>query len=178
MSGLNTELEKKIQSIFVNSYQHLFEDITKSLEEQDIALAHRHVHSLKSNAAQLGKTSLHHIAAEIEIILKDGKNNVTNEQLKSLEIELTAVLDEYAPLLEDHHLKAAAQTRPLDTEAVGKLLKKLEPLIEMGSPESVDFLDSLCQIPYTEELINQIDNFEFEAAAKSLTELKRKLGIT
>jgi HPt (histidine-containing phosphotransfer) domain-containing protein len=177
MSGLNTELEKKIQSIFVNSYQRLFEDITKSLEEQDIALAHRHVHSLKSNAAQLGKTTLHHIAAEIEAILKDGKNTVTEEQLKSLEKELTAVLNEYAPLLEDHHLKAA-KTRHLDIEAAKKLIDKLEPLVQMGSPESVNFLDSLCQIPNTEKLIEQIDNFDFESAVVTLSELKGKLGIT
>jgi len=177
MNGINTELEKKIQSIFVNSYQHLFEDITKSLQEQDIALAHRHIHSLKSNAAQLGKISLQHIAAEIEYELKDGKNLVTKEQLKSLEIELTAVLNEYAPLLKETKPKTAVQTQALNIEALKELIKKLEPLIEMGCPESVNFLDSLSQIPDTEKLIKQIDNFDFESAAVTLAELKEKLGI-
>jgi len=176
MSGLNTELEKKIQTIFVNSYQHLFEDITKSLQEQDIALAHRHIHSLKSNAAQLGKVSLQHIAAEIECNLKDGKNLVTKEQLNSLENELTAVLNEYAPLLKETKQKTV-QTRSLNIDAAKELIKKLEPLIEMGCPESTNFIDSLSQIPGTEKLIKQIDNFDFESAAVTLAELKEKLGI-
>jgi len=177
MSGLNTELEKKVQSIFVNSYQHLFEDITKALQEQDFALAHRHVHSLKSNAAQLGKMSLQHIAAEIECNLREGKNNITKDQLKSLENELTAVLNEYAPLLKETTPKTAARTQPLNIETVREVIKKLEPLVEMGCPESVNFLDSLGQIPDTEKLIKQIDNFDFESAVVTLAELKEKLGI-
>jgi len=124
MSVLNTELEKKIQSIFVNSYQHLFEDIATSLQKQDFALAHRHVHSLKSNAAQLGKISLQHIAAEIESNLKDGKNLITEEQLKFLENELTAVLNEYAPLLKETRPKTAVQAQLLDIEAAKELIKK------------------------------------------------------
>jgi len=47
----------------------------------------------------------------------------------------------------------------------------------MGSPESVNFLDSLCQIPDTEKLIKQIDNFDFESAVVTLAGLKEKLGI-
>jgi signal transduction histidine kinase/DNA-binding response OmpR family regulator len=88
--------QKDLQSMFVENYKTVYPEIIKALEESNIKLAHRLVHTLKGNAGQIGKTLLCRAAASIESQLKDGKNRVTEEQLRILETELDAVLNEFS----------------------------------------------------------------------------------
>jgi CheY-like chemotaxis protein len=92
---------KSIKMLFAKSNQNKFDEITKSLETGDIVTAHRLVHTLKSNAGQIGKTGLQHISANIEYLLKDGQNNASAEDLNILKTELSSVLDELSPLLKE-----------------------------------------------------------------------------
>jgi signal transduction histidine kinase/CheY-like chemotaxis protein len=96
----DVEFQKKLQITFVKYNKNKFEELTQALEAGNITLAHRIVHSLKSNAGQLGKSSLQKASIELETMLKDGKNMTTKEQLDIFEAELIAVLEEYAPLAE------------------------------------------------------------------------------
>jgi signal transduction histidine kinase/DNA-binding response OmpR family regulator len=98
------EFQKTFRVFFVKNYQNKFEELMKALETGDIELAHRITHNIKGNAAQLGKTVLQKAAADAERQLKDGKNLVTEEQLKTLKAELNAVLAEFAPLLNEANL--------------------------------------------------------------------------
>jgi len=83
-----------LKMLFVKYNQHKYEEIANALKEGDIKMAHRLAHTLKSNAAQLGKVRLQQAAAFVEQQLKDGKNLVTDKQLAMLESELNAALAE------------------------------------------------------------------------------------
>jgi len=48
-------------------------------------------------------------------------------------------------------------------------------MLEMGNPDCTKFIDVLNKIPGTEDLIEQIDDFDFELAMTTLTELKKKI---
>ena len=106
------EFQKTLQILFVKNNQDKFNEINKALETGDIKLAHRLAHTLISNAGQLGKTRLQSAAADMERRLRDGKNLVTEEQLKILETELKMVLDEFAPLLEESAAQPEADPGP------------------------------------------------------------------
>jgi len=97
----DNEFIKTIQLFFVKNYQNLFNDIKKTIDSGEIDKAYRLVHSLKGNAGQIGKTALQKAAVDVERLLRDGKNNVTEDLLKVLDIELKAVLAELAPLLNE-----------------------------------------------------------------------------
>jgi CheY-like chemotaxis protein len=173
---IETEFRKKLQLLFAKKNQNLFDEINTALKTRDFLLARRLAHTLKSSAALIGKTSLQHIAADIEQQLKDSKNPVTEEQLQILENELNLVLNEFAPLFDELQLKTQVQ-QPLDITAVQELTEIIEPLVKMGNPESLKFIASLSRIPYTEELIEKIEDFDFDEALVSLKELKKRLGI-
>jgi len=96
----NSEINKLLQTLFVQNNMHKFEEFTKALKAGDIVLAHRLVHTLKGNAGQIGKPALQQAATEVERQLKGGKNLTTAEQLKVLEIEMAIVLRELTPLLD------------------------------------------------------------------------------
>jgi signal transduction histidine kinase/CheY-like chemotaxis protein len=98
------EYQKTIIKLFVKSNLKKSQEIKSALEAGDIKLAHRLAHTLKGNAAQIGKNALHHAAQTVEKLLKDGQNTATKEQLETLENELNLVLDELLPLFDEEQL--------------------------------------------------------------------------
>jgi len=89
------EYQMKLQQLFVQNNRNKYDEITDALEAGDISKAHRMAHSLKSNAEQIGKIILQKAAADVELKLKEGKNQVTGEHLKMLKTELDLVLNEF-----------------------------------------------------------------------------------
>jgi len=177
------ELPANLVKLFVEGNRNKHEEIVKALKEGDIKLAHRLAHNLKSNAGQLGKSSLQKAAADIENNLKDGKNYLTDEQLRILETELIKVLNDFYPILES---LGQIETETVETvffepEQAREFIEKLQPMLEMGNAECSMFAGDIRRIHGSETLINQlihqIDNFEFEQAVVTLAELKKELKI-
>jgi len=168
------EFQKTLRLLFAKNNQNKFEEINKALKTGDIEMAHRLVHTLKSNAGQIGKTSLQSIAADMEHQLKDGVIPVTEEQLKNLETELKMVLDDLAPLLEESPSQSETDHRPsLEPEKIRELIEKLEPLLRSGNAECLNYINDLRAISGSEQLIQQIDDFQFESSLSTLAELKK-----
>jgi signal transduction histidine kinase/CheY-like chemotaxis protein len=95
------EFQKSLEKYFVKTNINKYEEICKFMEEGDIKLACRLVHTLKGNAGQIGKNSLQSIAASVEHQLADGTNKVSKEQMETLKNELDAVITEFMPLLNE-----------------------------------------------------------------------------
>jgi signal transduction histidine kinase/CheY-like chemotaxis protein len=177
-NDIDQEFIKSLKQHFLRNNRNKYEEITKTLDMGDVKLAHRLVHTLKSNAGQLGRTGLQKAAADAEASLKDEKNRITEEQLKTLEIELSAFLDEldsiFNETLDGTH---GQETAKLEPEEILELFEKLEPLLKAGSPDCIEYIDNLRAISGSELLIQQIDDFEFEAARLTLSKLKGTTGF-
>jgi PAS domain S-box-containing protein len=172
------KLQKKLKLLFAKTNTGKYQEIEKTLEDGDITLAHRLAHSLKTNAGQIGKHSLHHAASVVEQALKDGKNLVTAKQMKKLETELQKALDELAPLLEEEPVQEEKREASApDINKMRKLLEKLEPMLKTGNSESLNYIDDLRAAAGSENLIRQIKDYDFEQAAATLAELRQKLEI-
>jgi HPt (histidine-containing phosphotransfer) domain-containing protein len=165
------DLQQKLKSYFVKDNKNSISEIKKALSEGEVKRAHRLAHSLKSNAGQLGETLLQEAAADVENNLKDGKNLVSLEQLALLEKELNEVLAEFGPQL----VPLPESSQPVEQIEPLEVFAKLEPLLEMGSPECRDLTGSLRLIPGSEELIQQLEDFDFEQAIVTLAGLKNKI---
>ena len=177
---LDEDFQRSLRSLFVKSNKNKFNEIVKALDADEITLAHRLAHTLKSNAAQLKKTNLQHAAADIEYQLKDGIKLVAEEQMETLKKELDAVIDEYTQLSEEYSAVQLVQNMPyLEPEEVQELFEKLEQLLKMGSPDCMKSAGSLRRIPGNEELVQHLirtmDDFDFPVALSILAELKGKV---
>ena len=168
------EFKKALQEMFLKSNPTKIAEITKALQDADIKLAHRLVHTLKGNAGQIGRSALQKIAAEVEGRLKEGENHVTQEQMALLEKELNAALAELADNSAPSGEPEPAQGQALDTAAALKVLEKLEPLLVRGNPDSLKYTNELRAVSGSERLIQQIEDFNFESALATFAELKRK----
>jgi HPt (histidine-containing phosphotransfer) domain-containing protein len=134
-----------------------------------MVLAHRLAHTLKSNAALIGKTVLQKIAADAEQTLKAGKP-LTREQMSLLKNELDTVLEELAPL--QAPLQDIAPQH--DKNQILAALERLETMLKNRDPECMVFLDTIRAIPGTQQLVSQVENFDFKPALVTITALKEK----
>jgi signal transduction histidine kinase/DNA-binding response OmpR family regulator/ElaB/YqjD/DUF883 family membrane-anchored ribosome-binding protein len=166
------ELQIKLKINFAKSSQNLYSGIIEAIDLGDIKLAHRLVHALKGNAGQIGKIELQNIAIEVESLLKKG-DTVSDKKMNQLKNELRRVLEELQPLLNEHETRCEAEL--LNAKQVSDMLEKIELMLENINPEVVNLLDDIRTIPGTEDLVNQIENYEFESAAKTLTKLKKRI---
>jgi PAS domain S-box-containing protein len=174
----DVKFQNDLKLIFAKTNFGKSKEIEKALEEGDIRQANRLAHSLKTNAGQIGEGSLQKAAGEVEQMLKEGKRRVTGKQLKKLETELTKVLEELEPLLEEDAAQAEErQVSTLEPEKIKELLDKLEPLINEGNIECLDYIDDLRAVPGSDLLIQQIEDFAFGTAVVTFAELKKRLGI-
>jgi CheY-like chemotaxis protein len=170
MDDLDMNLRETLKGHFAKHNQGKFAEIKGALDSGDIKLAHRLAHTLKSNAGQIGKTLLQKAAADVERLLKDGENKAAGEPLTVLETELNRVLDELSPFLNE----TVKETRPaaFNTEKVKELAEKLEPLLKSGNPECLKYIEELrILIPGSEELIQQMENYDFELAKTTFARL-------
>jgi signal transduction histidine kinase/DNA-binding response OmpR family regulator len=175
----NTEVDDKLRQKLINGFvkdnTNKYGEIADALKAGDVKLAHRLAHTLKSNAGHLDKTLLQQAAADIENQLKTGENLATAEQLAALETSLSAALAELAPLVSSAP-EAAADAEPLSKEAALELLEKLAPMLELGDLSARQLSGDLRRIPGSNELVQQIEDLDFNLALASLAGLKKSLG--
>jgi CheY-like chemotaxis protein len=173
---VSIEQQKMMRLNFYKNNQTVHEEIEAAAAAGDTKLAHRLVHTLKGNAGLIGKAGLKEAAFEVEALLKDGTDSIWDNRMSNLKNELVLVFEELKPLLEDS--AEPKQPQILDAEQTMALFEKLEPMLENNNPECVDLLGSVRAVSGAEELVQQMENFNFSAAARlvaeTLVELRNK----
>ncbi|MCL2663965.1 MAG: ATP-binding protein, partial [Oscillospiraceae bacterium] len=164
---------KKVKVNFVKTNQNTFNEFAKALKDGDGKQAHRLAHTLKSNAGQIGEKRLQSAAAEAEGVLSEGVGLITKEHIHAIETELRLVLDGLAPLLEE--AKAEVKTEPVDNEKLLIILDRLEPLLENMDTDCLSVIEDLQGVPDAQELIDQIEGYQYEAALLTLENLRKEL---
>jgi CheY-like chemotaxis protein len=163
---------KRLKVMFVEDNGDKLAEITTAINDGDSTLAHRLAHSLKSNAGLIGEKGLQKAAAEVENLLKNGVIPVDSDPINLLKAELIGVLDKLRPLLSDSAVTANAPA--MSDEQIKALLEKLEPMLKSKTPDCVELVDEIRGLPDSDELIQQIEEYNFRAALKIFTELKTK----
>jgi len=166
------ELHQRLINRFVENNKDKSAEIKTAISSGDIKLAHRLAHTLKSNAAQLRKADLQHAAEEVENCLKDGENHVTSSQMEMLCAQLEAVLTELLPFVSEQQPNPESEL--IDYKSALAILDKLEPIIRDSNPECLTYCNDLLLVRGSENLINQIENFEFKAALETLVKLRKE----
>jgi HPt (histidine-containing phosphotransfer) domain-containing protein len=165
------EFKRKLMERFLKNNKDRYDEITLAIDSGDIKLAHRLTHTLRSNAGQLRKTELQKAAGKVERMLEDGTNLATTEHLHLLRTELDAVISELAQILEAQSEPQQASDERLSGDDLRALVESLEPLLEDGDPQCLDYIDRLRLLQGSDLLIHYIEDFEFDKAAEELIKL-------
>ena len=168
------ELRTQLKIDFVESNLNRFAEIKSAADVGEIKLAHRLAHSLKSTAGLIGRTALQEAAADVEAAFKSGENRATEDQMNILKSKLSEALDELNPYLIEQmtHVQPDDSNVEFDAKKTNDLLDELEPLLKSRDAECLKMIDRLVVIPGSGELIRQIEDYNFRAAAQELPALR------
>ena len=172
---------------FVKTNQGKYEEFMQTVKSGDNKLAYRLIHTLKSNAGQIGEKRLQEAAAALEVMLADehpqsgqqdgaeGRTSLLLDEKKTnlLQAELNLVLDNLAPLLTEFGKKR--KTEIADAETIREIIGKLEPMLTSRNPECVGLIDDVLTIPGAEVLAQQIEKLKFKQALEELAKIKKTL---
>ncbi|MCL2184733.1 MAG: ATP-binding protein [Treponema sp.] len=184
------KFQRTTKTNFVRNNQTTFNQLKQAIWSGDFVLAHRLLHTLKSNAGQIGEKKLQTMSALIEtmiaaiaadkadaneqILKEEGNQLLQKDEMMLLEAELKFVLEKLSPLLAE--IDANKTEKISDEQKICDILIKLEPLLINKNPECEDMHNDILSIPGAEELAKQIDLFNFKQAIIELSKLKRKWG--
>jgi CheY-like chemotaxis protein len=163
-----------MRTIFVNDNRNKFNEFMNAVSAGDMKLAHRLAHTMKSNAGMIGKTALQTAAAQAEELLSNGKNLLTAELINTLKTEFDATMDELKPLLKRNAHKAESAAAPAanGNAAPAAVMDELADFLRKGSPGCLKFTEALRAAPGTEELIRQMEDFDFDKALETLSAIR------
>jgi HPt (histidine-containing phosphotransfer) domain-containing protein len=168
------EVNTKLLASFVKNHRNTGKNIRKALDEGDIKLAHRLAHTLKGTAGLVGRTALQKIAHDMERALANGDTVAAEGFMGDLE----RIHDETIAELESLTAgipPAAAPSKMLNAEQALSLIERLEPLLKTGNLECLELIGALHAIDGSGILIEQIEDFDFESAFKTLEGIKQTL---
>ena len=183
--GGNIDLYRNLLKKFRNSQAGAFEQIDDALEQGDLELAERLVHTIKGVSGNIGAEGLQAAAVKLESEIKKGAANRQSSELA----DFKAVLDDFITSLEvlsdEPAGEAGSQPREaplMDVEKVRTLLDGLIELLEEDDMEAEEVLEELLEVlqgPETElaeEIKRGLSGYDFEAALAAAKKLSEKLG--
>jgi len=170
--GMDSYLKREAEKLrrdFVKSQGGTAAAIKTATDAADMITAQRLAHNLKSLAGLIHEEKLAQSAAVLERQFKNGEYNT--QDLADMLEELARVLayigepEEEPPITDE--LSPGEQT---------DLFNSLQPLLESGDTECLEFVSKLKQVPETAVLVSLMENYEFESAAAALRALRTYLS--
>jgi two-component system sensor histidine kinase/response regulator len=180
-TGNNRQRYETLLRKFAEQQADVGASIRAALTNGDGATAERAAHSLKGVAATLGANNLSEAAARAETSIKSGQKD--SEAVASLCMELDRVLANVRAALPDSAGNGAGRALS-DPASVREPLIRLKRLLETNDGEASDFImDAKAHLigvltpAEIKALADQVGNFDFDAALKSLSGIASRLSI-
>jgi CheY-like chemotaxis protein/anti-sigma regulatory factor (Ser/Thr protein kinase) len=175
--GGNPRLFRDLLLKFRNSQARVIKEIRAALEEGDMELAARLVHTLKGVAGNIGANDLALAAKDLEIGITSDGPDVAPVLLESTQSHLDQVVSALSVVKGNDRSQAAAG--PVNWELVHENLVQLRSLLEDSDTEASDVINELfgqlTDATFKEslkavELV--VDSYDFEMALDHLVELE------
>ncbi|MCL2049226.1 MAG: Hpt domain-containing protein [Defluviitaleaceae bacterium] len=165
--------EMKTRYDFVRSQKYTFQDLQAEIAANHFSTAHRLVHTLKSNAAQINEQELVNVAFVVEQDLRNKKTPNAHD-MAALEAELNRV---FVKINESGIVELYSQNMPPTRSEQAVLFDRLQTLLEANDAACVELLPEIAVIYETKVLVRQIEMYALADALNTLKILRDVLGI-
>ena len=166
-------LKDVLRSNFARRHKNTAQELQLALSKGDTPGAHIMAHSLKSAAGLIDEAVLAGIAQTIEKVISKGLEPSFG-LLAEMEEELAMVLGRLTTTPPQPTTQSPPLPEGIDLTAT---LDTLAPLLKQRNAECQHVAKALSGIPEAATLLQQIEDFEFGAASKSLATLRETLGF-
>jgi len=163
------DIMPELRAEFAQSQENTIEEIRQAIAEGDTETIYRKAHSLKGLAGLINEDALAKAAETFEKFA--GAGRIDSGCLAAVESELKIVLDKICTV------EKTTISYNLNNEHAKAILDKLQPLLASRNTTCLELLDELRTIPESAVLAMQIEDYDFSAALKTLTVLRRVLNV-
>lgn len=183
--GGNRKLYAKLLAEFYEDHNEDANAIREALKNGEMETAQRIAHTIKGVSGSIGAGNLFNTAEQLEAALKERNLDSYEDLLVQMESKLTPVMKELQHLSDPNIVRHVdpEDTDTIDVEELYSLLEELKTLIEEMDPEAEEkaavLKTRLGSGPYRElihKLTEQVGEFEFEEALKTMDTLKELVG--
>jgi len=183
--GGNRELFEKILEDFRTDYADIPELLREALRKEDWEYIRRTAHTLKSVAGHMGAAQLQRAALRLENGIRGDAGEKLVEDFENTLHQVNQSITMLTQIRQGREKPGGSHQREAAGEhaQIGSLLKKLSGLLEDGDSESAECAQQLKRIlkdsdpeNRTQLLEKQIQNFDFDAAGKTLADIRSALN--
>lgn len=183
--GGNKRLYQNMLIKFHTEYRESAQQIVDAIEQEDLKLSQRLIHTVKGVSGSIGAVELQEISAQLELAINDGKTDKAKALIPTFEIKLKKIInilrENLVLMLEKETLEK--KVKKGNREDLAELLDKLELLLKKQRPKSCKKLvDEILQFAWDEELSanisdleKRISRYKFKDALITVEDLKGKL---
>ncbi|OMH38038.1 transporter substrate-binding domain-containing protein [Motiliproteus sp. MSK22-1] len=177
--GGNAKLYRNLLIEFLARHKDEIKNIGDQLEAADYDQARRVVHTLQGVAGNIGAEKVEEAAKALESVIVERPTSGINEPLEAFRIVFTELISSLEKLVSgpEHGVQMDAEIKLGKTEQLA-LLARIRSLVEEGDAEARILLnENITQLntpetgPLIQDLLEQLNQYDFEEAQMSLEEL-------
>ncbi len=182
----NRKLFVKLLKEFYQDYRDIVPTLRDLLDRDGEEEALRLAHTFKGISGSLGAEALHGAARDLETAIRNGQPSARDGVLDHFEQVTTPLLRGLADLAGAAKPVAAPamDDDPFDPDELTPLVRELLDRLAEGDPKSADELAEITprlaasgQGPAVERLQRQVDDYEYDDAVETLSNLAGSLGL-
>jgi two-component system sensor histidine kinase/response regulator len=180
--GCGMEIYKTIAETFYKENLNSKEKIQTACAKEEWPLLERLAHSLKSTGATVGAFQLSKAALTLEKQCREGFDpEADKNKVESVAALLSEVMESLASFSSPKEEKSSDEPLALpDKETLSPLLNKMAEALDLADTQSItealETLKTLAPGHFLASLASQIDEYDYEEAMETLTEMRSKLG--
>jgi len=157
---------------FIKSQKDVVANVRKAVEEGNFEYAHRNVHTLKGLASLIGEKDIALLARHLEAGFAKKENPADLlEQLSGKMDALFVKIEETYPKRRSQGEKSRTKT---SEDVSSELFDELTTLLEANNFAALDLLKELENVLQTDDLVEHIENADFDLALDTLVKLRPK----
>ena len=168
-----SDIYVKIRKDFLRNHRNTMREVERAIEENDFKTAMRLVHTLKSLGSLIGEEDLTSLAASAEASLTDWR--IPHDIIISLNQLIDKIIVNIEEELKDIVPETEEEIEYISYDKAKFIFDKLEYLLDINNFEAKGMIPKIKEIKGTEELVDRIENFEFEEALEVLIKLKKDM---
>jgi CheY-like chemotaxis protein len=184
--GGNMKFYKKLLIEFRDDYSNSFNEIKRSIENNNLKDAERYAHGIKGVAGNIGISKLHKIAGDLETVIRKRETDRYDVILNQYSKELSKVLNSLQVLKpkEDRYKEeSVSDTQEKSQDKLAELLEGLIPHIKKQKPKKCEpVLEQISRlscpdhlVKLVKELTKLIERYNFNEAEIILESIISKL---
>jgi len=167
---------------FVSNFAQLPEEFREKLEQDDLESASRMAHTLRGSAGNIGAKKLQDLAAALELqVYSSSDQGALEPKFEAVVIQLNEVLQALGNLPSEMPKKFISPASSNLGRVVDELLE-MTKASDMAATDYVAKLESVASSSAFAEtirrVIDEIEQFDFESASRTLEVLSQELQAT